>query len=61
MRSDQFALFESWYRWHAKEGAEWFAMDLLGGMGTLPHEVRFVRPFNAVSKRGALWIITPEL
>ncbi|MDP7214891.1 MAG: hypothetical protein QF583_03050, partial [Rhodospirillales bacterium] len=33
LRRDQFALFEAWYRWQAKEGGEWFSIDLLGGLG----------------------------
>jgi len=24
MRRDQYAIFEGWYRWHAREGASWF-------------------------------------
>ena len=61
MRRDQFALFEAWYRWHAKEGGEWFLIDLIGGIGLGAHEARFTRPFEARLKSGVLWEITSEL
>ena len=60
-RRDQFALFESWYRWHAKEGGEWFEIDLLGGLGLVMHEARFTRPFDARPRSGILWEVTSEL
>lgn len=62
MRRDQYAIFEGWYRWHAKEGASWFTITLLGGMGLLEHEARFVRQFSAqLLAGGMLWEITSEL
>jgi hypothetical protein len=61
MRRDQFALFEAWYRWHAKEGGEWFDIDLLGGVGLTVHEARFTRQFEARIKSGVLWEVTSEL
>ena len=47
LRRDQFALFEAWYRWQAKEGGGWFTIDLLGGLGLVSHEARFTRQFTA--------------
>ena len=32
MNASQFSLFEAWYKYHAKEGAEWFVIPLLGGL-----------------------------
>ena len=61
LRQDQFALFESWYRWHAKEGAEWFEIDLLGGIGLSDHEARFTRQFEARPRGGVLWEVISEL
>jgi len=60
-RREQLALFEAWYRWHAKEGAEWFEIDLLGGLGLVAHEARFTRPFDARPRSGILWEVTSEL
>ena len=60
-RRDQFALFEAWYRWRAKEGGEWFEIDLLGGIGMSVHEERFARQFNASVVRGNRWQVTSEL
>ena len=60
-RRDQFALFEAWYRWHAKEGGEWFEIELLGGIGMSVHEARFTKPFDAKPRSGILWEVTSEL
>ena len=61
LRRDQFALFEAWYRWHAKEGGEWFTITLLGGLGLVDHEARFTRQFNARIVNGTRWEVTSEL
>ena len=61
MRREQFALFEAWYRWQAKEGGEWFEIPLLGGVGLLDHEARFTRQFEARLTGGVLWEIASEL
>jgi hypothetical protein len=61
MRRDQFALFEAWYRWQAKEGGAWFEIELLGGLGLLTQEARFTRQFQAQLLGGRLWKIRSEL
>ena len=62
MRRDQYAIFEGWYRWHAREGANWFAITLLGGLGLLEQEARFTRQFSSrLLAGGTLWEITSEL
>lgn len=60
-RREQFALFEAWYRWQAKEGGEWFLIDLLGGLGLVEHEARFTRQFESRLKNALLWEVTSEL
>ncbi|OAN64793.1 hypothetical protein [Magnetospirillum moscoviense] len=64
----QFGIFEAWYKWKGLEGATWFAMDLLGGLGVVTHEARFVgagsSPYKATPRRGgqgAIWIVTTTL
>lgn len=62
MRRDQYAIFEGWYRWHAKEGANWFTVILLGGLGLLEHDARFTRQFSSrLLAGGTLWEITSDL
>jgi hypothetical protein len=61
MRRDQFALFEAWYRWQAREGGAWFEIALLGGLGLLSQEARFTRQFQAQLLGGTLWEIRSEL
>ena len=62
MRRDQYAIFEGWYRWHAREGASWFAITLLGGLGLLEQEARFTRQISSrLLAGGTLWEITSEL
>ena len=61
MLPEQFALFEAWYKFYAKEGGEWFEITLLGGLGLLTQEARFTRQFEAIPKLGGNWQITSEL
>lgn len=62
MRRDQYAIFEGWYRWHAREGANWFTVTLLGGLGLLEQDARFTRQFSSrLLAGGTLWEITSEL
>jgi hypothetical protein len=62
MRRDQYAIFEGWYRWHAKEGANFFTITLLGGLGLLDQEARFTRQFSSrLLAGGTLWEIQSEL
>jgi hypothetical protein len=61
MKREQFALFEAWYRWRAKEGGAWFEVELLGGLGLQVHEARFTRQFDAKLIGGLLWEVTSEL
>jgi hypothetical protein len=51
----EFALFEAWYKYHADEGAQWFQITLLGGLGLLPHQARFTSQFEAGLMPGQLW------
>ena len=47
------------------DGAEWFAVDLLSGLGIAGHEARFPgqsgSPYRAVPSRGGAWIVTSVL
>lgn len=61
MNPEQFCLFEAWYKYHAKEGAEWFVITLLGGIGLTEQDARFTQQFEASLIAGRLWQITSEL
>lgn len=61
MNKEQFALFEAWYKFHAKEGAEWFYISLLGGLGLTDQEARFTKQFEATLSKGYFWSISSEL
>ena len=61
LRRTQLAVFEAWYRWQAKEGGEWFAIELLGGIGLVAHEARFTRQFAARLLPANRWEVTSEL
>ena len=60
-----FATFEAWFRLKLGDGAEWFSIGLLGGIGMVAHEARFVGqssvPYKAVPSRGGVWIVTSIL
>lgn len=61
----QYAIFRAWYRHKAKQGAEWFSIDLLNALGIAAHEARFVgrgaAPYDAKPRRGTGWIVTSTL
>ncbi|MCA1907933.1 MAG: hypothetical protein LDL39_06190 [Magnetospirillum sp.] len=61
----EFATFEAWFRLKLADGTDWFAIDLLGGIGIAGHEARFVAqsdtPYRAVPGRGGVWIVTSAL
>ena len=61
MSPEQFSLFEAWYKYHSQEGAEWFYITLLGGLGLIEQEARFTQQFEASLLNGLLWIVSSEL
>lgn len=61
MNRSQFAIFEAWYKFQAKEGAEFFDIELLGGIGLTIHTARFTQQFNSNLFNGNLWEITSQL
>lgn len=61
MSPEQFCLFEAWYKYYAKEGAEWFVITLLGGIGLTEQEARFTQQFESSITAGRLWQIITEL
>jgi len=57
----ELALFEAWYRGYAEQGAAYFAMTLISGVGLETHEIRFFKPFENTAKSGELFIVAAEV
>jgi hypothetical protein len=59
----ELGVFESWYRYRACEGAAWFNITLLGGIGLSTHEARFKSTETPVytPHNGATWQVTALL
>lgn len=61
LRPLTYAIFEAWFKFEAMEGAQWFEIELLGGIGLAPHQARFTRAYQARLASGNLWEVTAEL
>jgi len=57
----ELALFEGWFRSYAAEGAAWFGMTLISGVGLQTHEIRFFKPYESTAHSGELWLVTAEV
>lgn len=69
LSATEFGLFEAWFHWMAEDAGGWFSISLLGGIGMVAHEARFVggaSPYKAQPRRGGrddgvTWIVTAVL
>jgi hypothetical protein len=43
------------------EGAQWFEIELLSGIGLAPHQARFTKAYQARLSSGNLWEVSAEL
>jgi hypothetical protein len=57
----QYAVFDAWYQWKGKAGAEWFIIPLRSGLGVIDHVARFTRQYEAPLSSGGFWLVTVEL
>ena len=60
MTRAQFAIFEAWFKHRAMEGAAWFNVDLLAGLGLSSCETRF-KPraeLSYAARNGERWVVT---
>ena len=55
MSQSIFSLFESWYVFKAKAGAEWINVPLSNGQGSTTNQVRFIEPYSAEPFSHDLW------
>lgn len=58
---DQFAIFEAWYKHQANEGANYFEIELLGGLGLQVQEARFTQQYDAPIISGNTWEVNTVL
>jgi hypothetical protein len=61
LRPLTYAIFEAWFKHEAREGAEWFDIELLGGIGMATHQARFTKAYQAKLVRKNQWEVTGEL
>lgn len=57
----QYAVFDAWYQWKGKAGAEWFVIPLRSGLGVIDHIARFTKQYEAPLSSGGFWLVTVEL
>lgn len=61
----QFAQFQGWVKHKADDGAVWFDMDLLSGLGLVNHEARLVgrsgAPYQAQRSSAGRWRVSSVL
>jgi hypothetical protein len=58
---EELALFEAWYRFYGQEGAAWFNITLLGGLGLVTHEARFRGQYKAKAASARWWVVSARL
>ncbi|KAF8818082.1 hypothetical protein [Rickettsia endosymbiont of Cardiosporidium cionae] len=61
LKQSQMALFESWYRRKAREGAAFFKIDLLAGVGFTEHEARFFEQYTTEFLGADAWMVRANL
>lgn len=57
----QLALFEAWHKYEALDGAAWFTVSLVNGLGFQSMEARFAKPPKKALLSGTNWEVSAEL
>jgi hypothetical protein len=57
----EYAVFDAWYQWKGKAGAEWFIIPLRSGLGVVDHVARFTKQYEAPLQKGIYWLVSMEL
>lgn len=57
----EYALFEAWYKFKGRQGAAWFSITLLSGLGLGEHEARFKGQYKSKSISANLWRVQATL
>lgn len=58
---DQMALFQAWYRYKIRDGADFFEMPLASGNTVAMVEVRFVRGYRPRLMDKGVWMVQCDL
>ena len=61
MSGEQLGIFEAWYIYKAKQGAEWVSMSLSNGLGFTENQVRFVDQPRSSILSDSVWEVTADL
>ena len=61
LRPLTYAIFESWFKHEILDGAEWFELPLLAGIGMATTQARFTKAYQAKLVRKNQWEVTGEL
>lgn len=57
----QLALFEAWHKLEALDGASWFSVSLINGLGVNQVDARFTAPPKKALVGGSVWEVQSEL
>jgi len=61
LRPLTYAIFESWFKHEILDGAEWFELPLLAGIGMVTAQARFTKAYQAKLVRRNQWEVSGEL
>ncbi len=61
LRPLTYAIFESWFKHEILDGAEWFELPLLAGIGMATTQARFTKAYQAKLVRRNQWEVSGEL
>jgi hypothetical protein len=54
---EQLDIFEGWYRYKIRDGADWFQMPVATGRGVTLEDVRFTRAARPRMQAGGVWMV----
>lgn len=55
------AVFDAFFRWRGRDGAQWFAFPLYQGMGVVETKVRFLGEAEWTPRAGGRWSVTAAI
>lgn len=61
MGQDQFAYFESWFKYKLQSGAVWFRVEIFNGCGLNSVDARFLKPYSVKLISHQHWEVSGNL
>lgn len=61
LTADQAALFDGFFRWRGRDGAQWFDFPLWQGLGTVMTKVRFLGDADWTPRAGGHWMVSAPI